>query len=96
MAAVSRGGIAYAALWCSVVGLRLAFAYQTEHAWQVPFFTWLVQHHIPPAAYADGMIFLAFAMTLTRTAYLAAQRRRVYQPTVQVSGSSQSASVGAR
>lgn len=77
---VTTGGWAYAGFWAAVVTVRLFFSYQTDHTWKQGFYTWLFDQHITPEAFADTMIFLAFAMTITRTLYLAHQRHRIRTP----------------
>jgi hypothetical protein len=69
----SRAGLAYAALWVTVIGARIGFAYATSHSHTVQ--TWLGTHQITSAAVTDALIFMAAGMLLARTATLVVRAR---------------------
>ena len=69
--AVSAAGWPYALLWLLVVGARAAFSYGTEHWFPRQLDSWCLAHQVTGAAITDGLIFMAVAMVLTRTAGLA-------------------------
>jgi hypothetical protein len=79
---VSRAGVAYGLAWTTVIGARLAFSYGSQHWFGAEVGHWLVTNQITVDALTDGLIFMAIAMTLTRTVRLAAGRRAVARPHV--------------
>ena len=74
---VSRAGAPYAALWIVIVGARAAFSYGAEHWFAGPLVSWAVANQVSVAAITDGLIFMAVAMVLVRTAGLAARASRL-------------------
>jgi hypothetical protein len=68
---VSRAGAPYALLWAVVIGARAAFSYGSVHWFQAPLVSWGIAHQVSVAAVTDGLIFMAIAMVLVRTAGLA-------------------------
>jgi hypothetical protein len=66
----SRTGFAYALLWIAVVAARLAFAYGSSHVFGAQLGRWMAGHQVTGDALTDGLIFMALAMTLTRSALL--------------------------
>jgi hypothetical protein len=68
---VSRVGLAYAALWTSVIGARAAFSYGSTHWFSHSLTTWMTNHSVTSAAITDALIFMAVTMMLTRTIGLA-------------------------
>jgi hypothetical protein len=70
---VSRAGWAYALLWTLVIGARAAFSYGSSHWFPTQLGHWCAAHQVTGAAITDGLIFMAVAMLLTRTAGLAAR-----------------------
>ena len=77
---VSRAGAPYAALWIVIVGARAAFSYGAEHWFAGPLVSWAVANQVSVAANTDGLIFMAVAMVLVRTAGLAARASRLSAP----------------
>jgi len=77
---VSRAGAPYAALWIVIVGARAAFSYGAEHWFAGPLVSWAVANQVSVAAITDGLIFMAVAMVLVRTAGLAARASRLPAP----------------
>jgi hypothetical protein len=65
--AVSRTGFGYAALWTTVIGARAAFSYGAVNWFPHQLATWCIDHQVSGAAITDGLVFMAAAMTLTRT-----------------------------
>jgi hypothetical protein len=74
---VSRVGLAYAALWTSVIGARAAFSYGSTHWFSHSLTTWMTNHSVTSAAITDALIFMAVTMLLTRTIGMAVRARRV-------------------
>ncbi|HEY2280470.1 MAG TPA: hypothetical protein VGI00_19095 [Streptosporangiaceae bacterium] len=70
----------YALLWTAVIGARALFSYGASHWFADPLGRWLATNSIPAAAITDGLIFMAVAMLLTRTAGLAIRSRTVAAP----------------
>lgn len=70
---VSSAGWGYALLWIVVVGARAAFSYGASHWFPAQLAQWCAAHQVTGAAITDGLIFMAVAMLLTRTAGLAAR-----------------------
>jgi hypothetical protein len=68
---VSRAGLGYAALWVAVAGARTAFSYGSEHWFSAQLGRWMVRHAVTGDAITDGLVLMAVAMTVTRTAALA-------------------------
>lgn len=72
---VSAAGWGYALLWTGVIGARALFSYGADHWFGNPLGGWLATNSIPAAAITDGLIFMAVAMLITRTAGLAIRAR---------------------
>jgi hypothetical protein len=72
---VSSAGWGYALLWTGVIGARALFSYGADHWFGNQLGGWLATNSIPSAAITDGLIFMAVAMLLTRTAGLAIRAR---------------------
>ena len=72
---VSSAGWGYALLWTGVIGARALFSYGAYHWFTNQLGGWLAANSIPSAAITDGLIFMAVAMLLTRTAGLAIRAR---------------------
>jgi hypothetical protein len=64
---VSRATAPYALLWIAVIGARAAFSYGSFHWFPRQLDHWCVAHQVPGSAITDALIFMAVAMTLTRT-----------------------------
>ena len=74
---VSSAGWGYALLWTGVIGARALFSYGADHWFGNQLGGWLATNGIPSAAITDGLIFMAVAMLLTRTAGLAIRSHTV-------------------
>jgi hypothetical protein len=72
---VSSAGWGYALLWTGVIGARALFSYGADHWFTNQLGGWLAASSILPATITDGLIFMAVAMLLTRTAGLAIRAR---------------------
>jgi hypothetical protein len=70
---VSHATWPYALLWTLVVGARAAFSYGATHWFPVQIAQWSMAHQVTEAAITNGLIFMAIAMVLTRTAGLGAR-----------------------
>jgi hypothetical protein len=77
---VSRAGAPYAILWIVIVGARAAFSYGSVHWFQGPVVSWAIANQVSIAAITDGLIFMAVAMVLVRTAGLAVRASRLPAP----------------
>jgi hypothetical protein len=76
---VSQAGWPYAIFWMVVVGARAAFSYGAAHWFTTPLVTWCIAHHVTAAAVTDGLIFMAIAMIIVRTAGLRVRATRLPQ-----------------
>jgi hypothetical protein len=72
---MSRAGVAYGLAWSVIIGARLLFSYGSQHWFSAGITHWMTTNQVSLDALTDGLIFMAIAMTLTRTARLAAGRR---------------------
>jgi len=63
----------YALLWIVVIGARTAFSYGSAHWFPTQLAQWCQSHQVTGAAITNGLIFMAVAMLLARTAGLAAR-----------------------
>ena len=77
---VSRAGAPYAILWVVVVGARAAFSYGSEHWFTRSLVSWAIANQVSAAAITDGLIFMAVAMVLVRTAGLRIRASRLPAP----------------
>jgi hypothetical protein len=64
---VSQAGAAYGIFWGAVIGARLLFTYGANHWFSSALVHWMSTNRISADALTDGLIFMAIAMTLTRT-----------------------------
>ncbi|MEV4422214.1 hypothetical protein AB0L40_19895 [Patulibacter sp. NPDC049589] len=64
---VTVGGPAYAAFWTTVAGLRVAFAYGSDHWFRSDLGTWMLHHQVTSDALTDALVLMALAMVVTRT-----------------------------
>jgi hypothetical protein len=79
-APVSSAGWPYAAFWTLVVGARAAFSYGAAHWSTNSIVAWCVTNQVSEAAITDGLIFMALAMIIVRTAGLRLRAARLSQP----------------
>jgi len=63
----SRATGPYALLWIAVIGARAAFSYGSFHWFPKQLDHWCAAHQVSGSAITDALIFMAVAMTLTRT-----------------------------
>ena len=74
---VSRAGAPYAVLWTVVIGARAAFSYGSAHWFAPQIVSWAIANQVTVAAITDGLIFMAIAMVLMRTAGLGLRAYRL-------------------
>jgi hypothetical protein len=74
---VSAAGWPYALVWTLIVGARAAFSIGATHWFPAQLAQWCATHQVTGAAITDGLIFMAIAMVLVRTAGLAVGARRL-------------------
>jgi hypothetical protein len=74
---VSRAGAPYAILWIIIIGTRAAFSYGSAHWFTGPLVSWAIANQVTEAAIVDGLIFMAIAMVLVRTAGLGVRASRL-------------------
>jgi hypothetical protein len=74
---VSRAGLAYAAFWTVIIAARAAFSYGSAHWFTDQIVSWAVANNVAEAAIVDGLIFMAIAMVLVRTASLGVRASRL-------------------
>ena len=77
---VSSAGVPYAILWIVIIGARAAFSYGSVHWFKAPLAAWCVANQVTTAAITDGLIFMAVAMVLMRTAGLGIRASRLPAP----------------
>ena len=80
----SSAGAPYAILWIVIIGARAAFSYGSEHWFKASLASWCVANEVTKAAITDGLIFMALAMVLVRTAGLGIRAARVPAPALAV------------
>jgi hypothetical protein len=64
---VMEAGLIYAALWVTVFGGRLAFAWAATHIWQHQVAQFSIAHELTNAAWTVAFVLMAIAMVLART-----------------------------
>lgn len=74
---VSSAKWGYAVLWTAVIGARALFSYGAEHWFTHQLGSWLAANSIPSTAITNGLIFMAVAMVIVRTAGLHMRARSV-------------------
>jgi hypothetical protein len=77
---VSSAGWLYATLWTVVVAARAAFSWGSAHWFTTSIVTWAIAHQVTEAAITDGLIFMAVAMVLIRTASIGFRASRLPLP----------------
>ena len=65
---VTSAGWPYAICWIVVIGARAAFSWGAAHWFKGSLVSWAIANHVSVAAITDGLIFMALAMVLMRTA----------------------------
>jgi hypothetical protein len=65
---VSSAGWVYATFWTIVIGARAAFSWGAAHWFTGSLVSWAIANQVSVAAITDGLIFMALAMVLMRTA----------------------------
>lgn len=78
---VSSAGWSYVAFWTVIVAARAAFTYGAAHWFSSSIVSWAIASQVSEAAITDGMIFMAIAMILIRTAGLSARAARLPEST---------------
>ncbi len=74
---VSAAGLPYAMAWTLIVAARAAFSVGATRWFPAQLAQWCATHQVTGAAITDGLIFMAIAMVLVRTAGLAARAARL-------------------
>ena len=74
---VSAAGLPYAIVLTLIVAARAAFSVGAVHWFPAQIAQWAAAHQVTGAAITDGLIFMAIAMVLVRTAGLAARATRL-------------------
>jgi hypothetical protein len=74
---VSAAGLPYALAWIVVVGARAAFSVGATRWFPAQLDQWCLTHQVSGSAITDGLIFMALAMVLVRTASLGTRARRL-------------------
>ena len=78
---MTRGGLAYAALWIIIFGGRLAFAWAASHVWSHQVAQFSLQHAITgSAAWTAAFILMALSMVIARTVVVAARALLLIRP----------------
>lgn len=83
---VSSAGWPYAILWIVVIGARAAFSYGAAHWFTGSLVSWAVANQVSQAAITDGLIFMAVAMVIIRTAGIGARASRLPRPALAPAG----------
>jgi hypothetical protein len=78
---VSSTGWPYAAFWTVTVAARAAFTYGAAHWFSSSIASWAIASQVSAAAITDGMIFMAIALILIRTAGLLVLAARLPEDT---------------
>jgi hypothetical protein len=81
---VSSAGAPYAILWIVIIGARAAFSYGAAHWFKASLTSWAIANQVTEAAITDGLIFMALAMVLIRTAGLGIRASRQPAPALAV------------
>ena len=77
---VSSAGAPYAILWIVIIGARAAFSYGAVYWFKASLASWAIANQVTTAAITDGLIFMALAMVLVRTAGLGIRASRLPAP----------------
>jgi hypothetical protein len=78
---VSQAGWPYAIFWTVIIAARVAFSWGAAYWFTSSIVSWAITSQVSEAAITDGLIFMAIAMVLIRTAGLGilARRHPIYQ-----------------
>jgi len=82
----SSAGWPYAIFWTIIVAARAAFSYGAAHWFTSSIVSWAIANQVSEAAITDGLIFMAIAMIIVRTAGLAARASRLSSPALTPAG----------
>jgi hypothetical protein len=63
---ITRAGLAYAAVWVTVLGGRLGFAYLATHGWSAQVRQFSIDHAITAGAWTSAFVLMALAMVVAR------------------------------
>jgi hypothetical protein len=74
---VSRAAAPYAIFWTVVIAARAAFSYGAAHWFTAEIAAWAIENNVTEASIVDGLIFMAIAMIVVRTAGLAVRAVRL-------------------
>jgi hypothetical protein len=80
---VTAASLPYAAFWTLIIGARAFFSYGSAHLFTTPLVTWAIQNQVSGAAFVDGLVFMAIAMIVVRTAGLSLRAARLPALTAQ-------------
>ena len=75
---VSAAGFPYAIVWVVIVGTRALFSIGATNWFPAQLDRWCLVHQVSGSAITDGLIFMALAMVLVRTASLGTRARRLW------------------
>ncbi len=67
---VSKAGVGYALFWVVIIGARILFTYGASHWYASQLGHWMLTNAISVDALTDGLIFMAVAMSLSRSVRL--------------------------
>ena len=73
----ASAGAPYAILWIVIIGARAAFSYGSVSWFKASLASWAAANQVTAAAITDGLIFMALAMVLVRTAGLGIRASRL-------------------
>src|SRR5215468_4252053 len=74
---VSSAGWAYAIFWTVIIGARAAFSWGAAHWFTGSLVSWAIANQVSVTAITDGLIFMALAMVLVRTAGIGLRASRL-------------------
>jgi hypothetical protein len=73
----SIAGVGYGVFWFVIIGARLTFTYGANHWYSAQLGHWMTSNGVSVDALTDSLIFMAVAMTVTRTIRMAIGRSQV-------------------
>jgi len=83
---VSSAGWPYALFWTAIIAARATFSYGAAHWFTNSIVSWAIANRVSEAAITDGLIFMAVAMIIFRTAGLAIRVSRLPEPALAPAG----------